>query len=408
VPAGTPRLAISIAAREVIANLYGAGAGRPARAPFDRAVVDEATAAALAALARGTRPRRLEGACLADLRAAGEALYRALIPAPLRDELLRLDGTPLLIDPDPGLVGVPWELLHDGHRFFCRRFDLGRAPPTGQVRSRRVASPRMLIVTADPRGDLDVAEEGQAIVAELDASPGIGVRLVSGRDVDYVRRALSEYDLIHFAGHADYDRDDPGASGWHLHDGKLTARAVAELQGEKRPFLVFANACQSARAETWHADAPGSVFGLAGAFLSAGVAHYLGTQWEVVDAPSRRFARAFYSELARGRSVGAALRRARETVVAEEGEGDLAWAGYVLHGDPADSVLRPAPETELSAEQLALRQSIRAKRGSPLGGPPRSLTRPTPAVPRIPLRLLLLLALLLAAGVVLTVLALRT
>jgi hypothetical protein len=51
-------------------------------------------------------------------------------------------------------------------------------------------------------------------------------------------------------------------------------------------------------------------------------------------APPSAFARAVDAELRPGRAVGAAVRRARDAVIAAQGEAGLEWARVVLHGDP--------------------------------------------------------------------------
>jgi CHAT domain-containing protein len=309
---------------------------------FDEARIAAASRDAVAVLTRGNRQRKLTDALVADLRTIGEDLYRALIPASVQHELRLLEKVPLLLDIDEGLVAVPWELLFDGESFLCRRFDLGRAVATPQPLraqgARRMSNPaRMLVLCSDAHGDLpSVVREGHAIEAALEHHPGVRVRVCGAKPLDFIRKSVKDFDIVHFAGHADYDRGDPEASGWHLQDGKFTARDVASLAGGRpMPLLVFSNACQSSHEENWTAADPGRVFGLANAFLLSGVKYYIGTQWEIVDALSEAFATAFYSELARGRSVGAAMRRARGSVVVAEGEGALGWAGYVLYGDPA-------------------------------------------------------------------------
>lgn len=335
--------------------------------PWDEARVLGLSRELVAVLTRGNRSRTLTEACLRDLRGVGEELYRLLIPEAMREELADAEGRAVLLELDESLVAVPWELLHDGRSFLCRRFDLGRAVATPQPRraqgARRMGRPaRMLVVCSDPRGDLAaVAGEGQGIVAEMDAHPEVHARMVSGKDVEFVRKVIKDYDVVHFAGHADYDRADPEASGWHMVGGKLTARDIAALAGGRpMPLLVFSNACASSHESAWRAEDPGRVFGLANAFLLAGVKFYLGTQWEIVDAHSQAFARAFYAELARGRAMGAAVRRAREAVIVAEGEGGLGWASYVLYGDPSFQALG-VPDARTSQPQLPTPADIVAR-----------------------------------------------
>jgi CHAT domain-containing protein len=367
------RLAVSRYGAELEVRLEHGTLSHKEHIPFDEARVLDRARDLVAALARGNRSRKLTQACLKEMHTVGEELYRALLPESTRADLARAvadEAAPLLLQLDEGLVAVPWELLFDGERFLCQRFDVGRAVFTRQKRRtdggrpapRQVA--KVLVLASDPRGDLpSVDAEANAVVRALEVRDGLGVRHMAARSVAYVREHLKEFDVVHFAGHADYDRADPASSGWLLEDGKLTARDVAELAGGRAmPLLVFANSCQSSHEESWHADDPGRVFGLANAFLLAGVTFYLGTQWEVVDAQSHSFAAAFYAELARGRSIGASVRRARQTVIVQEGEGRLGWAGYVLYGDPSfvplPTALKKHPEVP-TALDLKGRESIR-------------------------------------------------
>lgn len=370
--AGPVRLSFSVFGGRLQCAVAQETLSHKAYLPYDEARILAASRELIAVLTRGNRQRKLTEACLHDLRTIGEELYRQLIPEAAREDLAEADGRPVLLEVDESLVPVPWELLYDGQRFLCRRFDLGRAVSTPQPRraqgARRMGRPaRVLVICSDPRGDLEaVAHEGQAIVDELDPHPDVKVRIVSGRTVDDVRKVVKDYDVVHFAGHADYDRADPEASGWHLADGKLAARDVAALAGGRpMPLVVFSNACQSSHETHWRADDPGRVFGLANAFLLSGVKFYVGTQWEIVDAQSHAFARVFYAELARGRSMGNAVRRAREAVIVAEGEGGLGWAGYVLYGDPAfvplgasDPLRTSSPPLPTPAD-IVSRESIR-------------------------------------------------
>ena len=101
-------------------------------------------------------------------------------------------------------------------------------------------------------------------------------------------------------------------------------------------------------------------YGLAGAFLYAGVRHYLGTQWEVIDGHSATFAKAFYANLASGQAIGAAVQHARQAVIDNGGEGAMAWASYVLYGDPDDRPLKrsdPKPAVDAVGERACLRHA---------------------------------------------------
>jgi CHAT domain-containing protein len=328
-------------------------------------------------LRRGNRARALAEDALSELRFLGEELHRALIPPALEPELRR-GGGPLLLDLDEALVSIPFELLFDGEQFLCRRYALGRAvrstvPRRGPERRALGTPPRALIIAANPRGDLaEVHAESDAIVDALEKER-VRARLSADMGREAVRRELKDFDLVHFAGHADFLAADPTQSGWHLSDGKLTAADILSLAGGRpMPLVVFSNACESGRTVEWtDDDAHGEArraYGLAGAFLYAGVRHYVGTQWEVIDGHSANFATAFYQNLGSGQAIGAAVRHARDAVITKGGEGALAWASYVLYGDPADRPLRRGDARQLlmpSAKELAARESAPWKRPTP-------------------------------------------
>ena len=365
------RLTFAVAGGQIVCTVAGETLSQKRSLPFDPAHAAALGRETLAILTRGNRARRLTESNLADLRHVGEELLRALVPPDVQEELRRGSG-PLLLELDEALVAVPWELLHDGEMFLCRRFDVGRSVASPQARrgmpARSVGLPvRVLVLLADPRGDLvEVRAEGEAIAAELDKHTAVRTRISSSATVEFARRYLKDYDVVHFAGHADYDATAPQEGGWHLDGGKLTAGEIAGLGGGRpMPILVFSNACQSGQTEPWSAaaaDSPARVYGLANAFLLVGVRHYIGTQWEVVDGQSATFAAAFYAELVTGASIGASVRRAREATVASGGEGDLGWASYVLYGDPA---FAPLQRGEASALRIPTGKQLDARSSAP-------------------------------------------
>ena len=238
---------------------------------------------------------------------------------------------------------IPWELLFDGQDFLCRRFSMGRLVSTQQAlverQERRPEQSLKMLIVADPQGDLPAAaREGTTIREDLAGeAERLRVDLRHRVGTASVKAALGQYDVLHYAGHADYDLQEPAQSGWRLADGKLTAREVMQLgTAATLPALVFCNACQSGQTQAWtlSQEAEQGIYGLANAFLLAGAQHYIGSFWEIPDQPSSTFAIAFYRALAQGTGVGEALRRARQALAERYGEASVVWASYVLYGDP--------------------------------------------------------------------------
>lgn len=281
---------------------------------------------------------------LESLAASGASLYDVLFTSRVKEYLAQTSCEYLVLKIQDSLVSIPWELLHDGNEFLSIRFAMGRLvesrrPPRFQERSWKIR-PRISIIS-DPGGNLPSSGlEGRELVHHLGASERIQVALKSGATVEYVRRALRESEVVHFCGHADYDDQDLHRSGWRLVNGTLTGGDVLQMAESDHPLplMVFANACQSGRSEEWAQSAQNHIYGLASGFLHAGVPHYIGTFWDVLDQSSCQFAIRFYEALSRGNPIGWALREARRDLLKAADEGSLIWASYMLYGDPSSGI----------------------------------------------------------------------
>jgi class 3 adenylate cyclase/CHAT domain-containing protein len=302
---------------------------------------------------RGGRSGLLDRVQLDEVERLGLGLYEALIPAAVKQKLAQTRLKDLLLNLDDSLVPIPWELLFDGEQFLSVKFNMGRLVRTRQdlreVPLRQMEPPFKMLIVANPKGDLEASfQEGLALQRDLEEQQApVEVELV-GQDASLaaIKSCLFDYDLVHFAGHADYHREAPEASAWLFSDGKLTGSNILQLAGLRpMPALVFSNACQSGFTEEWASRQgdPG-IFGLAHAFLLSGVQHYIGTFWDIPDAPSAQFARAFYSSLFSGQTIGQALRQARETLIGSLGLQTTTWASYVLYGDPTVRLVARKPQ----------------------------------------------------------------
>jgi len=298
----------------------------------------------IAVINRANRRRMLDEESISELKKDARLLYDILLTRQIKERLFSLGSVNLILSLDERLIGIPWELLFDGEDFLCLKFNLGRnirtqafaIPP--QYRS-IPAKPRMLIL-ANPTGDLKSAyQEGLYIKNRLTKRGKISVDF-KAQDIDsnYVRKNLRDYDIIHFAGHCEYSNRNPEDSGWVLSDGWVSAKDFLTLgENANLPSIIFANACQSARTTNSLLDsqAQSNIYGLAQAFLFAGVRHYLGSFWRVEDNFSNEFAEEFYNRVANAQSIGEALRSARLRLLRQHGISAIAWAGYVLYGDPS-------------------------------------------------------------------------
>jgi hypothetical protein len=339
--------------------------------PFRRERVAALSHEAVSILARGNRGRTIVQSAVRQLQQVGSDLAGELLPAEIRQSLDR--DREVYLHVDESLVHVPWELIFDGREFWCERFDLGRAVSTPQTIARRsaefpsVGPIRMLVICASQGGRLaHVVPEGEALIKCLDQSPNVAVDLLVDPTLEVVRRRLTENDIVHFAGHGDHEPQKPENGGWQLKDGIFRVGEILSLAGRgTMPVLVFSNACRSGETAPWLA-APGlpagSVYGLANAFLLAGVRLYIGTQWEVVDRDGADFALAFYQALARGGSAGTSMRVARREI--RTNNDGLSWASYVLYGSPSLAPVM-APEGRTTGPLLPTKSRLEARVETP-------------------------------------------
>jgi CHAT domain len=330
----------------------------------------------------------------------GQFLGRLLLPNDLRDHL-RSDA-PIVMMLDPVTARVPWEMVAQpdpGEVYrgmvhqngddvspdvvpsgeFNRFRFLGTARGfTRQLRTTFAPPPEppppprrklRVLVVADPAEDASLpgAEEEGIVVADLfeaynrvfggdDRNAVQVVRLFGPSDAKRttVLRELMirTYDVLHFAGHCFYDRDDPAASGWIFRANPLECLSARELNRIDRiPKFVFSNACESGitqdRIDLRSPELPPS---FAEAFFLRGVANFVCTAWPVDDLAARQFATAVYARMLgmvvddKGSVVGPmepahpmpihqAMQEAR-AAIASTPNGALTWGAYQHYGNP--------------------------------------------------------------------------
>jgi hypothetical protein len=305
-------------------------------------------------------------------------LARLLVPREFRD-LLR-EPTPLVIEVDRVTAQLPWELVSSDVESRPAGEPIGvRAPLARQMRTIYSPAPQRdtprpeglrALVVGDPgdpaEGDaLEGAREEALRVLEILRAHGLevtafigapgsprrgiprGVRVASRADV-LNELMHGDHDILHYAGHGDFDPANPSRVGWVFDKGLLTAREIGAL--DQVPPLVVANACLSARTSRALAgrrdfrtarSETGLLPSLADEFFHLGVRHYVGTAWAVNDVGAVLFAETFYRHLlgtgepgGRRTTVGDAVQEARVSLYRRRREFDRLWAAYQHYGDP--------------------------------------------------------------------------
>jgi hypothetical protein len=283
-----------------------------------------------------------------ELRRIGQYTYGHLIPGSIQGLLHSEPADHIRLDVDERVIDLPWELVHDGQEFLCLRFAAGRRLISDQApqsfrRRAKAARDMSALVVANPTSDLPAAErEGEKVAYLLKNECGVRV--------DFFRRdeltkedfllSLREYDIVHFAGHARRDGDNPDESCLLFCDGEVQAFEIARFLQQPNVSVVFLNACWSAQeGHFWDSYSP-VMRGLGRTFIYSGVGAFIGYLVPIPDDSATQFAIEVYSSLAAGRSIGESVRRAR--VRGREADvADLTWASAVLYGDPAVRVFEP-------------------------------------------------------------------
>jgi hypothetical protein len=302
-------------------------------------------------LARGSLLRIVEplergAATVQDLAGAGTALADLLLPPAVRAGLESMLSRPLVVVHDREAARVPWEVLRIGtvhpalgaglsRRYATDGLSVARWREDGRHDGRL----RMLLVV-DPTRDLPgAAAEGAALMQRLSRDT-VQFEVLAGREATRARilAALGpgEFDVLHFAGHAFFDADDP-ARGGLVCDGHDVLRGADLAALGNLPALVFCNACEAARVRrrrTTSATGPAvqrTLNGLAEAFLAGGVANFIGTHWPVGDDAAYAFSQTLYESLLVGAPLGAAVLHARRRLQAMP---SIDWADYIHYGSP--------------------------------------------------------------------------
>ncbi|MDQ3520055.1 MAG: CHAT domain-containing protein [Gemmatimonadota bacterium] len=383
----------------------------------------------------------------------GTLLGHLLVPADLRDQLG--GHAPLVMMVDSVTARIHWEMmalplpvvgrattansngddvLSDAERradkersFFSLSRGLTRQlrtslapPPEPPPPARRTL--RVLVV-ADPGvggWHLNGAEEEGVLVADLLESYNTVMSATTGNRVEVVRlfgpreatRAnvlghlfLKQFDVLHFAGHCQYTRDEPGRSGWIFGDGELLS--ANELNRIDRiPKFVFSNACESGITpdDAERRDA-GLAPNFAEAFFARGVSNFVCTAWPVDDLAAHEFAATMYANLlgltreasmssivpanGRAQKKSASTERGRATAwngpqkmhmamraarlaIAHTPGGVTTWGAYQHYGDPNFRLFEYGTRAEPVESGKKKRPATRA---SKKGAAPKRRTR---------------------------------
>jgi pimeloyl-ACP methyl ester carboxylesterase len=320
----------------------------------------------------------------------GNLLGRLLLPRDMRDMILQ-QTVPIVIALDASTARIHWEMVateaagtavdFNPERFLGTFYGLTRQLRTtfAQLPDPPILTERPLrvLVVADPAEDAPLPgaqEEGEAVAAIFDE---FGPQ--SGRKVEVVRLfgpgqatrvsildhlINQRFDMMHYAGHCFFNRENPPLSGW-IFTGQKVLSANELTRVDRIPRFIFSNACESGitpdRAEKRNALMAPS---FAEAFFARGVANFVCTAWPIDDFAALEFARRFYRGILGLRGEGTppeslheAMREARREIARIGLGGMQTWGAYQHYGDPNLRIILRGAETKTAA--VRVRKSAR-------------------------------------------------
>jgi CHAT domain-containing protein len=284
-------------------------------------------------------------------------LHDALI-APAREAIGK--ATSLVLVPDGALHSAPFAAFRDPvtGRYLVETHTISLAPSLTAYRRAAAAATTgraaRVLVVADPTGGeragawprLPFARAEAASIGELYGSG----RLLEGTDAtrDAFLRALPSADVVHYAGHAFVDLQEPDRSHLVLAanerspEGTLFASELRPSMLQRQPVVVLA-ACSTNRGAVAVGE---GVLSLARPFLEAGARAVLATLWDVEDRNSAMLFERVHQRMAAGLSPAQALAVVQRDYLAapdatSRQPGSWAWA--VAIGAPTVSPAKRRP-----------------------------------------------------------------
>jgi CHAT domain-containing protein/tetratricopeptide (TPR) repeat protein len=269
---------------------------------------------------------KLHAECLASL----SRLHQLLL-APLE---AALDGVRQIHHVPAGeLTSVPLHALYDGRRFAIERWAVTTSPSASAAvalaGSSRRDGPRLIVGVGDDNAPA-IRDEVRGLARMW---PDAIVLADGDATIDRVRREVTRASFIHIAAHGRTPVSSPLSAGLLLADGWWTVSDIESC--DLRGAHVILSACESGRAVRVGGD---ETVGLFRAFLRAGAAELVVSEWAAFDATTHRLMATVASDLARQprtatESLARSFRHAILALIAD-GEHPAFWAPFRILAAP--------------------------------------------------------------------------
>ncbi|NJM82892.1 MAG: CHAT domain-containing protein, partial [Tabrizicola sp.] len=197
--------------------------------------------------------------CAAISDSAGDQLSALMLDDGIRSDLgdCFADGEDgyLIIRHDRETSRVPWEIARVNdcmlalERGISRLYLADKQPMIVSQRKKNEARKIKVLLIGDPTGDLRGARnEIEVLERVLSLNNALAVEALFGaqatREAIFEKLKSGDFDIVHYAGHAFFDKDAPGQSGL-VCAGREILRGEDVYGSAGLPWLIFCNACES-------------------------------------------------------------------------------------------------------------------------------------------------------------------
>ena len=339
---------------QIISSPHGAQASTTFSTPVTRDQIENLW---LRISRRRAPARRIDAPEVEPAKTIGDSLYSALFKNAMLGCLTRSQAEAqrsgkglrirLRLSSCPEAANWPWEFMFDRETnsflALSRKTPLVRFldVPIPTTPLKVFGSLKVLAVIASPvdEDQLDSGKEWinlNAALEPLTKSNKISLTQLARPTFN----ALGEYlrnercDILHFIGHGAYlmNRED-GFLAFEdevdRHAQLISGEWLGHMLGERDVRLAFLNACEGA------CSSPKDTFsGIAQSLIQKGLSAVIAMQSEITDTAAITFSRGFYTAIASGDPIDAAVSEARMSIM--ESQNYLEWATPVLFMRSAD------------------------------------------------------------------------
>ncbi len=250
-----------------------------------------------------------------------ELLIRPVLPC--------ITGPELIVVPHGVLHYLPFQALYSSEgRYLVEDYSVSYLTSASLMqftKEKRKAQGKRVLAFGNPdlgkpSRQLKFAEQETGEIKKLFASSTLLLRKEATK-----RKAIdlaSQYDILHFAAHAELRNDDPLSSAILLaqnggDEGRLEVRDIFAM--DLNASLVVLSGCETGLGKLSSGD---EFIGLTRAFIYAGTPSVVASLWKVDDSSTAHLMSSFYKNL-KTMSKVEALRQAQLALIRGEGRSDL-------------------------------------------------------------------------------------